>query len=74
MDFVPCTPTSADEIGLCDDDIDNDCDGQIDCADLTDCGNDPICQADCSVCTTRNLCNAQTACRWDSKNKTCINN
>lgn len=72
VDYVPCTPTSADEIGLCSDGIDNDCDEVTDCADTVDCGNDPACQVNCSVYTTRNLCNAQPACLWDNKNKSCV--
>jgi len=35
-----CTP---DEVGLCTDGLDNDCDGFIDCAD-SDCTSDPACQ------------------------------
>jgi hypothetical protein len=73
QDKVVCTPTSSDEVGLCGDGVDNDCDGQTDCADTADCGTDPICQVNCSVYTTRNLCNAQTACTWDNKNKVCVN-
>ncbi|UCF67687.1 MAG: hypothetical protein JSV80_18345 [Acidobacteriota bacterium] len=71
VDNVPCEPTAPDEVGLCDDGIDNDCDGATDCAD-TDCTGDPVCQVDCSVYTTRNLCNAQSACNWDNKNKVCV--
>ena len=74
QDAVVCTPTNPDEVGLCGDGVDNDCDGLTDCADIMDCGNDPVCQVDCSVYTTRNLCNAQATCRWDNKNKVCINN
>jgi hypothetical protein len=73
VDAVACAPTSPDEVGLCDDGIDNDCDGVIDCADTADCGNDPVCQVNCSVYTTRNLCNAQPACEWNNKNKVCVN-
>lgn len=73
QDFVPCAPTSPDEVGLCNDGIDNDCDGVTDCADTADCGNDPVCQVDCSVYTTRNLCNNQPACTWDNQNKVCVN-
>jgi hypothetical protein len=73
VDAPVCTPTSGDEIGLCGDGIDNDCDGVIDCADTADCGADPLCTAvDCSVYTTRNLCNNQATCRWDNKNAQCI--
>jgi hypothetical protein len=68
-----CTPTSPDEVNLCGDGVDNDCDGLTDCADSLDCGNDPVCQVDCSVYTTRNLCNAQSACTWSGKNKVCVN-
>jgi hypothetical protein len=72
MDAAVCTPTAPDEVGLCGDGMDNDCDGLTDCADTADCGNDPVCQVDCSIYTTRNLCNAQAACRWDNKNKVCV--
>ncbi len=74
VDAAGCTPTAPDEVGLCDDGIDNDCDGATDCADTTDCGNDPICQVDCSTYTTKNPCNAQLACRWDNRSKTCVPN
>jgi hypothetical protein len=67
-----CTPTAVDEVGLCADGVDNDCDGLTDCADTFDCGADPVCQIDCSVYTTRTLCNEQAACRWDNKAKVCI--
>jgi hypothetical protein len=71
-DRAVCEPTASDEIGLCGDGIDNDCDGLTDCADTADCGADPVCQIDCSVYTTRALCNDQAACRWDNKGQTCI--
>jgi hypothetical protein len=64
-----CTPTTEGPAGdaTCSDGLDNDCDGLID----TD---DPDCTPmDCSVYTTRNLCNAQAACRWDNKAGMCIN-
>jgi hypothetical protein len=73
QDAAPCTPTAPDEVGLCSDATDNDCDGLTDCADTLDCGNDPVCQVDCSIYTTRNLCNAQATCRWDNKNGVCVN-
>jgi hypothetical protein len=73
-DAPVCQPTAPDESGLCNDGVDNDCDGLSDCADTGDCGTAPICQAtDCSVYTTRNLCNAQPICSWDNKNKLCTN-
>ena len=68
-----CTSTSPNEVDLCGDGVDNDCDGLTDCADSLDCGNNPVCQVDCSVYTTRNLCNAQPVCKWDNKNKVCAN-
>ncbi|MHC4695182.1 MAG: hypothetical protein ACYTFA_00400 [Planctomycetota bacterium] len=74
VEAVICTPTSPDEVTLCGDGVDNDCDGLTDCADSDDCGGDPICQVDCSAYTTKNLCNAQPACSWDNKNRTCVNN
>jgi hypothetical protein len=71
-DAQVCEPTATDEIGLCGDDIDNDCDGLADCADTADCSADQVCQASCSLYTTRNLCNAQPACTWSGKNKVCL--
>jgi hypothetical protein len=73
QEAAPCTPTAPDEVGLCGDGVDNDCDGLTDCADTLDCGNDPVCQVNCSVYTTRNLCRAQPSCRWDNKNGVCVN-
>jgi hypothetical protein len=69
-----CTPTSTDEIGLCGDGLDNDCDGLTDCTDSLDCGDDPICQVECSAFTAKNLCNAQPACRWYNSSKSCVAN
>jgi hypothetical protein len=74
QDIAVCTPTSTDEIGLCGDGLDNDCDGVTDCADTADCGADPVCApADCSAFTVKDTCNAEPTCRWDNKNKVCIN-
>jgi hypothetical protein len=67
-----CAPTEQTEL-TCNDGLDNDCDGNADCADI-DCAGTPECPAvDCSVYSTRNLCNAQATCRWDSKGKVCVN-
>jgi len=63
-DAQVCTPTSADEIGLCGDGVDNDCDGQTDCADTADCGTDPACQTNCSDYADRGACNNDPACSW----------
>jgi hypothetical protein len=70
QDAVVCVPTSPDEVGLCGDGIDNDCNGQIDCADAS-CDTDSLCTVECSGYTTRSDCNAQPACSWSGKNKVC---
>ena len=75
VDVVACIPTAPDEVGLCSDGIDNDCDGVIDCADTADCGADPVCQApDCSVYVTRQECNNEPTdtCKWNNKNSVCL--
>jgi hypothetical protein len=72
VDAAGCTPTEEPEVS-CSDGVDNDCDGLTDCNDSTNCGVDPVCQVDCSLYTTRNLCNAQPACSWSGKNKVCVN-
>ncbi len=41
-----CTPTETTEL-TCDDGLDNDCDGAIDCAD-SDCASDPACGGGCT--------------------------
>ncbi len=40
---VDCGPPALSEVGFCNDGLDNDCDGFIDCAD-SDCANDIACQ------------------------------
>ena len=51
---------------LCGDGIDNDCDASID----EDCG--PV--ASCTDFGDRKTCNAETGCRWDNRNKVCVEN
>jgi hypothetical protein len=59
---------------VCTGGIDEDCNGQVDCADGA-CSTDPVCQPpDCSQLTDKNTCNAQTGCRWDNRSKTCVPN
>jgi hypothetical protein len=75
QDAAVCVPDplgTTIEVGYCNDGIDNDCDGLTDCADTADCSNDPSCQVDCSVYTTRNLCNNQVGCHWDNKSAMCL--
>jgi hypothetical protein len=44
VDDVACVP----EPEICDDNIDNDCDGLVSCDDIDDCGADPACQTTCN--------------------------
>jgi len=71
MDVLMCTPTPGQELQetSCNDGVDNDCDGQTDGAD-SDCGV----AVSCSDSPDKASCNAQATCRWDNKNKMCINN
>ena len=70
-DVMICTPTPDQELQetSCGDGVDNDCDGLTDGAD-PDCGV----AVNCPDNTNKTSCNAQAACRWDNKNKTCVNN
>jgi hypothetical protein len=59
---VDCGPIAPSEAGLCSDAIDNDCDGQIDCADV-DCGGDPACVCGDGICSLgENSCNCPADC------------
>jgi hypothetical protein len=69
-DAVVCEPTEPTET-TCNDGVDSDCDGAVDCAD-SDCSGDPACpQADCSSITDKNACNAEATCNWNNRTKTC---
>jgi len=55
----------------CTDDIDNDCDGMIDCDDKA-CNGDPACWAkSCNEYTGRINCKANPLCNWRGKDKSC---
>jgi len=71
LDVLVCNPTPGQELveTSCNDGVDNDCDGQTDGAD-SDCGV----AVSCSDSPDKASCNAQATCRWDNKNKMCINN
>jgi len=51
-----CGSQSANEVGLCSDGVDNDCDGSIDCLD-SDCSSDPSC-----VCDNDGTCETDEDC------------
>lgn len=63
---VVCIPTEPTE-SICDDNLDNDCDGLID-------GNDPDCQGPmtCGDYPDRGSCNNDLNCEWDRKAGICI--
>lgn len=54
---------------VCNDGIDNDCDGATDCADSDCIAECPT--ADCSGYTDKTTCSADSACEWDNRNKVC---
>ena len=59
------------EVGFCSAGIDNDCDGDVDCADA-DCSGDAACQtADCTTYTDKTSCNNQAECNWNNRYKRC---
>ena len=60
---------------ICDDGLDDDCDGKVDCAD-SNCSSDAACQVaqvDCSVYDSdQGACKADPRCRWDRRNGQCV--
>ncbi len=66
---VDCLPAS-DETGLCNDGVDNDCDGATDCND-SDCSGDPA----CSCLGNRSSCSSNSQCCSNNcKSGTCRGN
>jgi len=66
------TPPSFED--SCSNGLDDDCDGFADCSD-TDCDADPYCSGpDCNTIDDRKLCNNESRCRWDNRNKVCLGN
>jgi len=56
---------------LCDDGVDNDCDGNVDCADSS-CFRDSFCLADsCVDYNSRGPCKNDPRCDWSGKEKSC---
>ncbi len=70
---LDCTTEPGVEL-TCDDTLDNDCDGPVDCTD-SDCAPLSICQqVDCSTITSKQPCNAEPDCRWNNRQKVCVPN
>ena len=69
LDPVTCTPTTE----VCNDGVDNDCDGAIDCAD-SNCNGSPSCNQSCSPagasCTSNSQC-CSNKCKGNPNAKTC---
>jgi hypothetical protein len=62
---VACEPTEPGMEMTCNDGVDNDCDGVIDCAD-PDCGNADNCQVVCTDIPTKTEC-LDAGCMWNNK-------
>ncbi len=71
VDVAVCTPTPGEETQElnCNDGVDNDCDGSIDCADA-DCSADPVCNVDCTTITDQGTCET-AGCNWQAKKMRC---
>jgi len=67
QEAVSCVPDEETEFS-CADDIDNDCDGFTDCADI-DCINNSSCTATCDY-LDRKTCQAK-GCTWNNRDKVC---
>ena len=69
LDPATCTPTTE----VCNDGLDNDCDGATDCAD-SNCTGSPSCNPTCSPagasCTANSQC-CSNKCKGNPSNKTC---
>jgi hypothetical protein len=67
QDAVICEPAPE----VCNDGVDNDCDGMTDCADTNDCSNDLACTGTtCGDYPDKKTCQAG-GCTWSNRNKVC---
>jgi hypothetical protein len=64
-----CTP-GLPEPEVCDDTADNDCDGLTDCADVSDCSADPVCEVNCRDYTDEQSC-TDAGCDWNARKERC---
>ena len=63
--------TYPDALEVCDDQIDNDCDGKFDCSD-SNCDTDSYClAASCERIENRGPCKTDPRCDWSGKGKRC---